>query len=168
MFFNCCIEKAAGRATISLSTLREAEGVYSRNRLKSIADEWVSDYPNLLHFTSILKSRKVVFGAAEITQQDIEDICLDFCIAHPNPVNADIFSAAAKELLNAAGDLANFRKILLQVFYRTGLIGLKLETFEKAQWAILGARSVSKSELSDRIKVSIHPMFWRTFGTHLQ
>ena len=168
MFFNCCIEKAAGKATISLSALREAEGVYSRNRLRSIADEWVSDYPNLLHFTSTLKSRKAVFGATEITQQDIEDICLDFCISHPNPINADIFSTAAKELLNTSGDLDNFRKILLQVFYRTGLIGLKLETFEKAQWATLGARSVSKSELSDGIKVSIHPMFWRTLGTHLR
>ena len=163
MFFNECIEQAADRRKISLAAFREAEGTYSRNRLISLTDEWAADYPNLKHFTPILRSRKSIFLATEMTRQDIETICLKFCIDHPNSEKDDILSIAAKELINVPADHDYFRKAVLQVFHRTGLIGIKLETFETVRWATLGS-SVSKLEISDGSKISIHPMFWRVFG----
>ena len=164
MFFNCCIDKAADQIKISLHRLREAEGVYSRNRLRSLADEWTSDYPNLIYFTRILRSRKRLFPATEITEQDIEDICFNFCSEPPTPGKDDILCLSANQLVDASADHDHFRKTILQVFYQTGMIGLKLETFETVQWTTLGARSVSKAEISTKCKVAIHPMLWRVFG----
>ena len=167
MFFNCCIKNAPGQFKIGVQRLREAEGEYSRNRLRSLADEWTSDYPNLMHFTEMLRSRKPLFPATEITDQDIEDICYEFCDDPPRPVRDDILLTSANRLVDADADHEFFRKTVLQVFYRTGLIGLKLETFETVQWTTLGARSVSKAEISNRCKVAIHPMFWRVFGVRV-
>ena len=164
MFFNFCISKASDQLKISLHRLREAEGVYSRNRLRSLADEWTSDYPNLMYFTRMLRSRKRLFPARKITEEDIEDICFDFCNDPPEPVKDDILATSAYKLVDAVVDHEYFRKTILQVFYQTGVIGLKLETFETVQWTTLGARSVSKAEISTRCRVAIHPMFWRVFG----
>ena len=164
MFFNCCIEKAVERPTITPSALQESESVYSKNRLRSLADEWVTDYPNLSYFTQLLKSRRSKFSASDITGEDIDDVCLDFCIQFSALEKVDMLSKSAQDLIEGMSDAHYTRKVFLQVFYRVGLVGLKLETFHKVQWGFLGDPSISKSQISNNIKVSIHPMFWRAFG----
>ena len=48
MFFNACIKKAEGNPQITPQMIKEAEGEYSRQRLRSLADEWSADYPYLM------------------------------------------------------------------------------------------------------------------------
>ena len=164
MFFNCCIDSSVDRATISVTNLREAEREYSRKRLKSLGEEWAADYPNLVYFTRLVKDRFAKFSATEITQEDIENACLDFLISHQDNLTEDILSTSARQVLNVSEDFMDFRSIVLQVFYGTGLVGLKTESFERIQWSHIGLRNISKSEISDQCKVQIHPMFWRALG----
>lgn len=164
MFFNSCIDSSIDRATISVTRLREAEREYSRSRLKSLAEEWASDYPNLVYFTRLIKDRYTKFTAVEITQQEVEDACLEFLIAHQENPKEDILSASARQIINVNEDFNDFRTTVLQVFYSTGLVGLKTESFDRTQWSHIGLRNISKSEISDQCKVEIHPMFWRALG----
>lgn len=163
MFFNCCIQQAVDKPTINLSVLRQAEGVYSKERLRSLADEWISDYPGLLDFSRVLKLRKKTFQAGEITSEELEDLCLEYCINFPDQ-HGDILSKKSRDLIDESVDASEFRELLLQVFYRTGLISLKTETFEPAQWTPLGDRDISISEISESTKVGVHQMFWRALG----
>ncbi|MDE0124317.1 MAG: hypothetical protein OXN97_07050 [Bryobacterales bacterium] len=164
MFFNCCIAKAVNRPRISVQIIRDAEGLYSKNRLRSLADEWVSDYPHLLYFTRLIKSRKATFLADDIKREIIEEVCIGFCIDHPSTENGDPFSKAATRLVDALVDIEYVRNTILQGYYRAGLIGLKLESFETAQWSTLDSRTVSKSQISHGVKVLVHPMLWRALG----
>lgn len=163
MFFNCCIQQAVDKPTINLTILRQAEGVYSKERLRSLGDEWISDYPGLLDFSEVLKSRRVAFQAGSIACEDIENICLQYCIEYPDQ-NDDTLSRQAHRLVDGSIDASEFRGLLLQVFYRVGLISLKKETFEPAQWSPLGDRDISQSEISESTRVGVHPMFWRALG----
>lgn len=115
MFFNCCIQQAVDKPTITLSVLRQAEGVYSKERLRSLADEWISDYPGLLDFSRVLKSRKQTFQAGEITSEEIEDLCLEYCINFPDQ-HGDILSKKSRDLIDGSVDASEFREVLLQVF----------------------------------------------------
>lgn len=56
-FFNSIIEPAAGKPTITKEMIRDGEGVYSKNRLRSLQDEWISDYPSLVDCAVLLKQR---------------------------------------------------------------------------------------------------------------
>ena len=164
MFFNSCIDSSINKPTISVTRLREAEREYSKKRLKSLGEEWSSDYPNLVYFTRLVKDRPAKFSASDITQEDIEDTCLEFLIAHQEDRNEDILSTSARELINVNEDFNDFRTTVLQVFYGTGLVGLKTESFDRMQWSHIGLRNISKSEILDGCKVEIHPMFWRALG----
>lgn len=168
MFFNSCINEAVNRPTISPETVKRAELEYSVNRLKSLADEWISDYPNLLFFSKILRNRKKTFLVMEITQDQIDEICLDYCI-HAEPLQReDVLSTSARNLINVTSDYIHFRAVLIMILYSTGLVGLKVESTETVQWAVIGSRSVSLSEILENSRISVHPMFWRAFGINIR
>ena len=62
VFFNRCIERAEGSPAISATQIKEAEGTYSRDRLRSLADEWYADFPNLLRFVELSRKEIGDFG----------------------------------------------------------------------------------------------------------
>ena len=164
MFINYCILRAINKQRITPTILKQSESEYSSNRLRSLADEWVADHPNLIFFTRLLKNRTSSFLAKLITAQDVEDVCLDFCTDESNSQKEDLLSRAAKKLIDVEADASQTRMVILQVLYHTGVIGLKLEAFHQVQWVSLRARSVSTSQISDRTGVTVHPMLWRALG----
>lgn len=168
MFFNYCIENAVDRQKITVNMILEAEGRYSNDRLISLTDEWMSDYPELRFFVNILKGRKASFSATEISQDDIGELCLRFSINCSDSMPMDSLSRSADSVANDAFDIDEFRILLLQIFYRTGLIGLKLETFETVRWAMVDTGNVMAREISDDCKISVHPMYWRALGIKMK
>lgn len=48
-------------------------------------------------------------------------------------------------------------------FYVTGLVGLKLESYEKVSW-VGHERSISPAEITDSTALEVHPCFWRALG----
>src|ERR1017187_4342223 len=76
MFFNACIKQATNNPQISTHMLKEAEGEYSRQRLRSLADEWYTDYPQLMATTELLKGRRSHFALSEVALED----CLDLAV----------------------------------------------------------------------------------------
>ena len=142
--------------------LKEAEGEYSRQRLRSLADEWVGDYPELLTLVEVLKNRSARFMVQDITDEHCVSLAIRLL---------DSKKSADGELVAALRDIENdptrttaLRNWLVVLFYRVSLIGLKLESFEAVTWSAMGRRSVSAAEITPTTKIAVHPCFWRSLG----
>jgi len=53
---------------------------------------------------------------------------------------------------------------LFHVFYKTGIVGLKLDTYEKTVWCHEGPETIAAKTINKDAKISIHPMFHRVLG----
>ena len=161
-FFNKCIEAAEGRPRLSKDTLKRAEGEYSRQRLRALGDEWHADYPGLLDFVSILKERPPSFSLNQVKHEEIEDLCLKSAIDHPD--DSGVLREQARNVCDGLVDVNEFKRTMFMVFYRTGLTGLKLETFESVSWIDELGQGVSLSEINDTTGIVIHTTYRRALG----
>ena len=165
MFFNLCIDQARDTPVIRPQMVKEAEGEYSRNRLRSLADEWAADYPFLMRLLDPLKGRSSQFTLSEISDDSILELALILIDIRASEKGADDhLRRAIKEIEQDPARTDDFRRWLAAVLYRTGAVGLKLEAFEKVVWSVSGQRSVSISEIQSSAKVSVHPCYWRGLG----
>jgi hypothetical protein len=161
LFVNQCIQKASGNSTIGASMVREAEGEYSRLRLRSLADEWYGDYPNLLTAADLLKGFPRTFRVDAITHNRCADICLALTLSG---AENDWFLVAAKEVVYGNMDPREFCRAAILVCYKVGLVGLRLDSSEAVQWSRGARRSVSSAEVADDTRVAVHKAFWRVLG----
>jgi hypothetical protein len=161
-FFNACIRQADGRPTISAKALKEAEGVYSRERLRALADEWFGVYPNLLHLANVLKKRKPMFPIKDLPLNELENNYLELLISGRgvDGIEMDIM----RTVFDGGMSMEEYRRNLIFIFYKVGLVGLKTDTFMPMSWSDAGGVSVSSAEMTDEAKVAIHKAFWRCLG----
>ena len=161
-FFNNCIEQAEDRTSVTIKLLRNAESQYSKNRLRSLGDEWFSDYPSLIRFTFILRKRQSKFQIKEIPAAEIEDWCLEYTVDHLDK-NCSL-AVEARKVAEGVIAVDNFLFFLFHVFYRTGVVGLKLETFERILWCFDGPNTIAAKTITENARVAVHPAFWRVLG----
>ena len=161
-FFNKCIEAAEGKARVSVDVLRRAEGEYSRQRLRALGDEWHTNYPGLLFFADILKKRSSAFSIRQVDYNAVADLCLNSAIRYPS--EDGLLRTHARTVVEGLEDVGDFKKTLFMVFYRVGLVGLKLETFQTASWVDESGQSVSPSEIDEDTGVVVHTTYWRALG----
>jgi hypothetical protein len=60
--------------------------------------------------------------------------------------------------------IEDYRKEIIFIFYRTGLVGLKVDATSPFSWSHIHGISVSSSEITDGTKVNVHKTFWRVLG----
>jgi hypothetical protein len=164
VFFNACIRFARKNPVISPQMLKEAEGEYSRQRLRSLADEWIADYPDLLIMVDVLKKRPAHFPASAITDEQCVDLAIR--LIDKNHERETPVTGALRQLEVDPRDTAAFRHWLVSLFYRVSLVGLKVEAYEGFVWSINGRRSISAAEISPSTKIAVHPCFWRSLGVN--
>ena len=161
-FFNVCIKCADGKPVISRRALSEAEGAYSRERLRALGDEWFGLYPNLFHLVRVLRQRKQSFAVSELLLDDLQDSIIELYASGPGKKGLDF------ELINRVWegslDLEGYRKRLVLVFYRVGLVGLKVEPYMPVSWSYQSGASVSTAEVRDDTRVHVQKTFWRVLG----
>jgi len=163
LFFNECIAKSADKPQITVQIIREAEAEYSKKRLRSLGDEWVGDYPNLVDFAAILKGQRRRFRVTEVSDEICCEFALEYLVQHMKH-EEDELSMAASELVNQGISAGLFRATLFQIFHRVGLVGLKLEAYESFSWTVAGRKLVPKSDIKDAVRAAIQPTFWRVLG----
>jgi len=160
--FNECIAVATEQRRITASAMKTALGQYSRLRLRALGDEWSADYPALLDFAKILQNRSVSFKLSTMVDSDIQQLCLDICAADPG--GDCILKRNAMGVVDCLKTAAEFKIFLMQVFYLTGLVGLKLAQHEKPSWAGDRGSSVSSAEITPDVSVVVHPKYHRALG----
>jgi hypothetical protein len=161
-FFNACISAGANLERLTTAEFKDAEGHYSTSRLRALGDEWSADFPSLLEFTKILQRRSSSFKISSVTERSIEDVCLEVAAEHPG--GAGILQQHAMKVVDEVDTAASFRVFLMRVFYRIGLIGLKLQPYEPESWVDERGRGISSAEISENVSVVIHPAYHRALG----
>ncbi|MGB3477592.1 MAG: hypothetical protein WBB67_00345 [bacterium] len=162
LFFNCCILQALDSAIIKPKMILLAEREYSIMRFRSVGDEWYADYPNLLHVARLLKSRSPIFKVNTIQDREMEDFCLDFAVQRE--VKEDVLYNTAKEVANAVIEPCVFVRTMLKIFFHTGLIGLKVESFERTIWATHRIDKIVSGDIDGNTSVTIHPTYFSVLG----
>ena len=163
---NKCIQQVIDKKRITADALKRAEGEYSRDRLRYLADEWHSDIPNLLKFAKVLRRQRFRFPIQSL-DKPCEDFCLDFACENLGSNDPDVnsyLSQLAFQTANAHSDVELFRNSLVLTFYKIGILGVKLESYDSYLWSSGQRGSISTSEINERTKLEVHPAFWRVFG----
>ncbi len=161
-FFNSCISQSDGKPFISERALRQAEGVYSRERLRALGDEWYGLYPNLLHLSRLLKRGRDAFQVSDIPLDRVEENYLELLVS--GQAKSGIDMQMMNMVFEAAMSLQEYRANVVFIFYRVGLVGLKTDPFAPVSWSDLGGVSVSSAEVRDDTKAFVHKAFWRCLG----
>lgn len=164
-FFNTCLEESVNASRITGQVVKQAEGEYSRGRLRALAEEWQSDYPNLIEFAGILKERTEKFRIGDIDENSISDFCLNLSV-RPDRQSATQgeFNNAMRHVSNGEKTAREFRRELIRMFYVVGLVGLKLESFEAYSWVDKTGRSVSVAEINRDTGVEVSRIYHRALG----
>jgi len=167
-FVNKCIEQVMNKKSITVKAIKEAEGEYSRDRLRYLADEWTSDCPNLLEFVKVLRKQPVRFPIQALNKA-CEEFCLNFTcnnLGSSEPKYANSYlSQLAFRTAHGYSDLNLFRNSLIQTFYKVGMLGVKIDTYESFIWSSSQRRGISGTEINNNTKLEVHPAFWRVLGT---
>lgn len=164
-YVNICIKNSDGRATITAETVRAAEGEYSRGRLEALFAEWEIDYPNLPVFVEILKNRPSHFRVDDIDDFALLQLADKTLLGAESSLNkTDDPLSIALRVFNLEVVAAPFRKTIASVFYQTGIVGIKLSRQRRYMFANEGEEAISKSEIAEESRVTIHPCYWRVLG----
>lgn len=160
-FFNTCISVAADEPKLSVQQLKLAEGEYSRQRLRALADEWSANWPRLADFVLILQQRPPSFKLKTITDEEIGEFCLTMVINDPGGPG---LAQLARQVVETILKPEEFRRVLVAIFYQVGLVGLKLAPTAAESWVDELGRSVSNAEIDDNTSVVVHPAYRRALG----
>jgi hypothetical protein len=163
-FFNNVVELAAGKPTLTREMIFTGESLYSKNRMRSLQDEWISDYPCLIDFAALLKQQPNTFRMRSITRDFVEEFCLTYSINDPRSRPSDLLSTQARGVVDAVISWSSFLCSAMHVFYIAGIVGLKTEAFESYQWAHEGPSTIVADTIGLETSVKIHPMFFRVLG----
>lgn len=160
-FFNACLASRADLPKYATSELQLAEGEYSRNRLRALADEWSGDHSDLLEFTRILNRRAASFKVDTIDDSAVADLCLTVAATSPSGTG---LTHSALQVVDGPMSVAHFKLLLVRTFYQIGLVGLKLAPHERESWVDELGRSISFPEIGGQTSVVVHPAYRRTLG----
>jgi len=163
-FFNNIVENAAGKAELTKELIFLGEGIYSKNRLRSLQDEWISDYPSLIECSALLKQKPSSFRLSSMQREEVEEFCLIYSINYNGRPRADLLSVQSRAVADGIVPWEVFLRSMIHVFYRTGVVGLKTEAFESYQWAHEGPSAIVADTIGMETSAMIHPMFHRVLG----
>jgi hypothetical protein len=162
-FLNACIERSSNKPQISDDAVLEAEGEYSRNRIRSLAEEWQLEYPFLEETMRTLFngcSRRV--RVHEITDARILE--WQVMIESSELRESDRMRPFAD--LVEAGKMTHdeLRVELAALLYRVGCVGIQTDETEKPQWASNLSYSLSPAEIRLDAYLYVHPGLWKALG----
>lgn len=170
LFLNECISLSEGKTSISLATIKKAEDQYSHKRLQSLATEWQSIYPNLIHVARLFYGMKSHIEVSEITKEFIEerypDIAAEIQEANLSS-SADPITKSLDNLYTPNANFGSIRSYVLRELYITGLIGIKTGPTSPVHWSYSSSTHLSTSEIRPSSSIYIHPMFHRALGIRI-
>lgn len=165
VYINLCLDRAAGKSNITASNIRDMEIDYSRERLGSVCQEWLREYPALETATSILKRKRESITHADFDKPSIDELANEILIQ--DIPDGGLIVRSVEAYLNKEITRASLLNRIISVFYITGIVGIKRDGHESAIWSCEDSPTVSESEIKRSSHFYIHPMFWRALGTNV-
>lgn len=162
-FANVCIEKAIDRPEITASMVKEAEAIYSVQRFRSIADEWIVEYPAILEAAQILKGQKPSFRTGEISQDDVLRIIETVQSASDKRGRGKVYKLVG-DVYSGGIETNEFITSLFMIFYSVGLIGIRISTGSKTVWSFRDDIVIRENDITNESSIRICPAFFRVLG----
>ena len=166
-FVNEAIDAAAGQATVSNSALRKAEGEFARKRKDALIQEWRSAHPALGKMLNIFaRQKKPMIEFKELLEKaEFEEFALDVC-GDPELARDPVAIECQTYVDTKSTDSRKIMQVAVAVMYRTGAVGLKLDTSEAYTYSHLSRPLISPHLVGDNTKIRLHPMLHAAFHVH--
>jgi hypothetical protein len=161
-FFNECIKLSDGKTSITQKALIQAEGTYSRERLRALFDEWFGLYPNLEQLYLLLRGRDNVFILENILENELIDNYLELLTSGRGKPGLDL--GLIKMVFENQIDIETYRSNIIHIFYKVGLVGLRIANGAPISWSHINGPSVSISEITETTRMYIQKTFYRVLG----
>lgn len=164
-FVNECLHVASERQRVSWKALKAAEASYSKQRVNSLVEEWLSYYPSIAFTVDLLRDLPTRFQRSDISGERFEKTVESMACSDKGDACIDI----ARKLFEAGqtvskGDLVDE---ILRSFYRAGLIGAKFNAIEPTSWVSYHEKDLSRRDARRAINFQVHKMFWRGLGIRI-
>jgi hypothetical protein len=162
-FLNICIQHSEGKAKVSKTTLFTADGEFSRSRFKSLGQEWEHLYPGLLAMTrALLANQPHSLTTSDLTEDRLWNWS-ESCFK-PTEELTGTLGEWASDLVNNS-DFDRLRQRVVGLFFKVGIVGLRLDVNQPVHWSSNTSPSISQSEIRSQTRMEIHPALWRVLGT---
>ena len=122
----------------------------------------VADYPALIDFARILNQRPTSFRLSTVLDSELEELCLEIAIEKMG--QHGLLLSPGLNVAEGLMPASSFRITLFRAFYKTGLVGLKLQRHESVSWVDEIVQSVSTAEIDESTSAVVHPAFPPSFG----
>lgn len=157
-FVNCCIELCEGKEYVPPSTVQDAERKYGDGRLRSLADEWRAEYPNLMAYAALVRGRQATFKYSEIAEQQFQEFMND---VFSDLTDGDPVKRMISEYLESKRSMNSCLTQILKILYTTSMIGIKPQATDKVSWSHMEDKGVSEGQYKGSSSIHVHKMIWR-------
>jgi hypothetical protein len=164
-FINYCLEFSTNKVSIDWGAIQDAEKAYSRERLRSLYEEWYEIFPALENIVSVLSSiKKIDFTIEEFSSHLNSDLALNLLIdIRDEKLQDPIIQSLSLLMEKPSFDNTNFKNDLISCFYQTGLIGVSENLLDNFEWSFRDTPYKSEIECSKVKRIKIHKMFHEAF-----
>jgi hypothetical protein len=162
-FLNKCIEKAEGSGIITGQIIKDAEYLYSEERLTALCDEWRREVPNLRHLSNFLRGFSDGSEVGHLRNNRLEQICMQIP-RQLTGMEAALLPFVDEAAMDAQEGGFAFLRVLLAILYRTGMVGLKLSSTTIRVFSYHDEVAVYPEHIELTTRVYVQKAFWVTLG----
>lgn len=161
-FLNCAIRSSAGKPKLSQHAIRDAEVEHSNSRTRAVIDEWVGLIPGLRVAIDCLAHLPANLCVRDL-DEDVTLSCVIALEAEPNQ-GPCVLHDDARRVMASEIQWQRFRVRMVLVLYQVGIVGLKVDG-QRLIYSSSSPWEPSESDVYERLKLVIHPMFRRALRT---
>ena len=164
-FFNKCLEASEGRPNITETAIKDAEYIYSSERVDAICDEWRREFPYLREFLNFIRGINDGIEVSHLMAKKLSKFSEEY--SDISKKNQFFFEEeSTKAFIEPDNYGLNFTQIILDVLYKTGVVGLKLSTQTRRIFSFTENIKVDLRHIDVLTKVYVHKAFWISLGIH--
>jgi hypothetical protein len=159
---NSCIGHAIDRSEITAPMIRAAESGYSRLRLRSLEDEWMADFPEIVLVSSLLHGRPASFSVGEIDSDSLYAL-LDKLIGNASRHRGELTRLAEQVVEDALGEREFLRRVV-GILHVVGLVGVRRQSGSEVTWSFVNGEILRDSDIGEDTRLEVNPTFLRALG----
>jgi GTPase SAR1 family protein len=164
-YVNKIIEQADNKSHFTKSIIKKAEPFYSTERMHALEDEWEENYGRITKICQFLIGVHNGVNVKNIKEDSFSDLYLseDFL---------DNFKGRLREISEDwrldAISFDTFRKHLLYILYRIGIIGIKRTSENSVQYYYDELQIIDHNDFANDAKIYVHKSLYSYFKVNVK
>lgn len=166
MFVNECLIQSQGKSSITGSTIKLAEKIYSSERVESLRYEWYVEHPLLDHYINFLEKRNHSFKFNTVEKRELDTFVTEL-LERTMDISDEVTRISHKYFnSDVVSDLLirELKQSILYVLYKVGVIGIKIDGTSQVKWSSDKTQDLVISQIKPSSIIYIHKMLWRALA----